>query len=243
MSAGNPVYSIEALSIRKGQGQHAFRLEVPALQIDRGSALAVAGPSGCGKSSLIDVLALLAQPAAVAKFDFRASATQCHALANRLTGTDSNQLAALRARHIGFVPQVGGLLPALTVLQNVTLPCHLAGMHDTERALVLLERLGLSAHCHKKPARLSVGERQRCAIARALAHKPTVVIADEPTAALDPYNAGEVMGIFRNMADDLGSTLIVVSHDLELVRSFGLQCVPHRFRHDEIGVVSVFGET
>lgn len=234
------LYSITELCIRKGTGSDAFVLEVPALEIEAGARVALAGPSGCGKSSLVDVLALLAQPAWVDVFFFDPG-PQALDLAARMKGRDSSFLAGLRARHIGFVPQVGGLLPGLTVRQNIELPCRLAGIKSGEWIRHLMTSLGLSAHGNKKPGALSVGERQRCAIARALAHRPAVVIADEPTGALDPHNADRVLRVFCEMAQEVNSTLLVVSHDVDRIRRFDLDVIPHGFRRDGDRAVSVFG--
>lgn len=236
-----PVYDIAGLSVRKGDADKGFRLEVERLVIPTGARLALAGPSGCGKSSLIDVLAFLAQPLSVARFLFEPGRGERHDLSRNVGGRDSSFLAALRSRHIGYVPQVGGLVPSLTVRQNIDLPRRLLGLRDDGSVDALMRPLDLIRHARKKPSALSVGERQRCAIARALAHRPAVVIADEPTAALDPFNSDQVMEIFGEMVARCGSTLMVVSHDVDRVLRFGLELVPHRFRRDGDRMVSVFG--
>lgn len=234
------LYDIAGLEVVRGHGAQRFRLTVPRLTIERGEILALTGPSGCGKSTLLDVLALLAPPAAAIRFSFAPHRSPPLKLDGRRG--DSGALARLRGRHIGYVPQVGGLLPALTVRQNVALPCRLLGLPEDGSIDRLLDRLGIARHAHKRPAQLSVGERQRVAIARAIAHGPDVIAADEPTAALDPYASDSVMEAFLEAASAIQCTLIIVSHDIARVERFGLAAVPQRFDVKSAdGVTSVFG--
>ncbi|MGC2857733.1 ABC transporter ATP-binding protein [Novispirillum sp. DQ9] len=236
------LYAIAGLEAVRGDGPHRFRLAVPRLTIARGARLALTGPSGCGKSTLLDILALLAAPARARLFSFAPRAGAA-AVDLRRGSAGSAVLARLRGRHLGYVPQVGGLLPALSVRRNVALPRRLLGLPDDGSVEALLERLGLARHADKLPGALSVGERQRAAIARALAHGPDVIAADEPTAALDPYASDAVMAAFVEAADAAGCTLLIVSHDLDRVDRFGLEPVPQRFASLADGtVVSVFGE-
>lgn len=236
------LYAIAGLEVERGSGDQRFRLSVPALTIARGASLALVGPSGCGKSSLLDVLALLAVPSRVERFSFRPRAGEAvQNLELRSGRRDSSALAALRRRHIGYVPQVGGLLAALTVRQNVDLPRRLLGLAEDGTTAHLLDLLGLTRHGDKKPAALSVGERQRVAIARALVHRPDVVAADEPTAALDPYSSDAVMEVFTTAVREVGCTLLVVSHEVERVKRFGFDLLPQSFAQDRHGMVSVFG--
>lgn len=237
-----PVYDIAGLEVLRGLGTQRFRLRVPRLRVERGARLALTGPSGCGKSTLLDILALLAAPARADRFSF-APAAGGPGVDLRGGVRESGALARLRGCHIGYVPQVGGLLPALTVRQNVALPRRLLGLREDGGTDRLLDRLGIARHADKRPASLSVGERQRVAIARALAHGPAVVAADEPTAALDPYASDAVMNAFLEAAEAVGATLLIVSHDLDRVARFGLSPVPQTFAQTDDGaVVSVFGE-
>lgn len=236
------LYDIAGLEVVRGEGAQAFRLRVPRLRIGHGDRLALTGASGCGKSTLLDILALLAMPTCADRFVFAPEGgmtlTDLH-----LRHGDNGRLARLRGRHVGYVPQVGGLLPALTVRQNVALPRRLLGLPEDGTTDRLLDRLDIARHAAKRPGALSVGERQRVAIARALVHAPQLVAADEPTAALDPYASDAVMDAFLDAAEALGCTLVIVSHDLDRVARFGLRPVPQRI--DPMagpGVTSVFGE-
>lgn len=232
------LYTIAGLEAVRGEGPRRFRLVVPRLDIRRGARLALTGPSGCGKSTLLDILALLAAPARARTFTF----APCPETPPVDLRGDAALLTRLRGRHLGYVPQVGGLLPSLTVRRNVALPRRLLGLPEDGTVDRLLDRLGLARHADKLPGALSVGERQRTAIARALAHGPDVVAADEPTAALDPYTSDTVMAAFVEAADMAGCTLLIVSHDLDRVERFGLAPVAHRFTTLNDGtVVSVFG--
>jgi putative ABC transport system ATP-binding protein len=209
---------VDGLSCIRGSGTGGFRLEVPRLRVPAGSALAVTGPSGCGKSTLLDLIGLVLRPAAVAAF--------------RLDGTDVaglwargslDGLARLRARGIGYVLQTGGLLPFLSVRANVTLSLDLLGDRPGPWVEELVATLGLAALLDRKPGTLSVGERQRVAIARALAHRPALLLADEPTASLDPSTAETVLDLLLGVVRRVGTTMMVVSHDRDLVERFGLR--------------------
>ncbi len=150
-------------------------------------------------------------------------------VATSLRRDAQDRFARLRRQHIGYVLQTGGLVPFLTVYGNLKAPRRLAGLADSGHGVVLAERLGIAAHMDKYPGELSVGERQRAAIARALVHEPAVVIADEPTAALDPENSDRVMALFVELAEECGTTLLVASHDRERVAEFGFRTVAHDF--------------
>ncbi len=240
--AAAAIYDVVGLTALRGSGPNGFRLWVPHLRVPPGARLALTGPSGCGKSTLLDILALLAPPLEAATFSFTPRADAPAIDLRRRAAAEGAAMAALRGRHLGYVPQVGGLLAALTVRQNVALPRRLLGLPDDDTVERLLLRLGLARHAGRRPANLSVGERQRVAIARALAHGPAVVAADEPTAALDPYASDAVMEAFLDAADALGCTLLIVSHDLDRVTRYGLQPVPQRFvAAPDGGRVSVFG--
>ncbi len=180
-------------------------LDCPALVVPAGASLAVTGPSGCGKSTLLGVVAGLASPTAGAV---------------RISGIDVTTLAgadrvAFRQRTVGMVFQADNLLPFLTVVENVRLPLALGGDHDDAEARVdaLLERLGLAPLAARLPDELSGGQRQRVAVARAVAHGPSVILADEPTGALDEDSATIVIDLLLEVHRALGATLVVVTHD------------------------------
>ncbi len=170
-----------------------------------GTSLAVTGPSGCGKSTLLCVLAGLAVPTAGS---VRIGETIISALSDAAR-------AAYRKSQIGVVYQADNLLPFLTVAENVQLQLALCAdtQNARQRVLELLEQLGLAALAARMPDQLSGGQRQRVAVARAIVHRPTVILADEPTGALDHVNAAQVIKLLCDAQARLGATLIVVTHD------------------------------
>jgi len=175
------------------------------VEIKEGEFVAVMGPSGCGKSTLLNLIAGLDTPT-----DGDISVAD-----ETLVGKDENQLAKMRRKHIGIVFQFFNLLEGMSVLENVTLPAVIAGMPRKQaetRARDLLDLLGLADKAKNAPGVLSGGQRQRLAIARALANSPTLVLADEPTGALDSAGGVEVMELFRRLHAD-GQTILLVTHD------------------------------
>jgi putative ABC transport system ATP-binding protein len=167
--------------------------------------VAVMGPSGCGKSTLLNLVAGLDTP----------SEGEIVVAGESLAGKDENDLARMRRKHIGIVFQFFNLLEGMSVLENVTLPAIVAGSPRKQaetRARDLLDLLGLSDKAGKAPGVLSGGQRQRLAIARALANQPTLLLADEPTGALDSAGGAEVMELFRRLHKD-GQTILLVTHD------------------------------
>jgi putative ABC transport system ATP-binding protein len=216
---------VEALSFARGAagGENGFGLHIDSLRLSAGTALGLTGPSGCGKSTLIDLLALLRRPATVERFDFAG-----HDIAELWKRKGADACAGVRARHIGVVLQTGGLLPSLPVWDNVTLSQQLLGAPDRAWAAELLKMLDLTALERRLPAQLSIGQRQRVAIARALAHRPELVLADEPTAALGPDHAHAALELLLMLTKEAGAALIVVSHDVALLRAHDvplIQCV------------------
>jgi putative ABC transport system ATP-binding protein len=175
------------------------------LTMQQGEFIAVMGPSGCGKSTLLNLIAGLD------------TATEGDVVlaGESLAGKDENALARMRRKHIGIVFQFFNLLEGMTVLENVTLPALVAGAPRKQaetRARDLLDLLGLADKTAKAPGVLSGGQRQRLAIARALANQPTLLLADEPTGALDSAGGAEVMELFRRLHKD-GQTILLVTHD------------------------------
>ncbi len=176
--------------------------------IARGEHVAVVGPSGSGKSTLMNILGGLDRPDG-GSYQFEGE---------DVGHFDDNQLAVFRRRRIGFVFQSFQLLPRLTALQNVELPMIYAGLDRAERrerAQRLLDRVGLSSRVDHRPTQLSNGQQQRVAIARSLSNNPDLLLADEPTGALDTQTGEEVLSLFRELnSEDL--TLIVVTHNSEV---------------------------
>jgi putative ABC transport system ATP-binding protein len=215
-------------------GGAEFRLHVTALDVERGAKIALIGESGSGKSTLLELLAMILEPSSTRAFSFAPSAGVAFDVRDLWRAGDANALGALRSRHVGYVLQHGGLLPYLTVRENIELPRRLLAFPSGRAATDLAVRLGIEAQLDKLPAELSVGQRQRVGIARALAHDPEIVLADEPTAALDPANAERIFALLVHLADALGVTLIVATHAQDLARRSGLALVEHR--------ASAFGE-
>ena len=181
-----------------------------SVRIDRGEFVAVTGPSGSGKSTFMNLLGCLDRPSS-GDYLFGGKA---------VSGMTPDQLAEIRNRHIGVGFQHFNLLPRTSALENVALPLVYAGRPRKERtrkAMELLERVGLAARANHHPAQLSGGQQQRVAIARALAAEPLLILADEPTGALDTHTGMEVMALFQEL-NRQGITLVVVTHEPEVAR-------------------------
>jgi len=185
-------------------------------EIASGESLAIIGPSGCGKSTLLNILGSLDQP----------SSGRVWLDGQELSRMDELQLAAIRNRQIGFIFQSHHLLPQCSVLENVLVPTLADKKHPAlgtapERAGKLLRRVGLGERLHHRPGQLSGGERQRVAVVRALINQPKLLLADEPTGALDRASAGELAQLLVDLNREEGVTLIVVTHALDLARQMG----------------------
>ena len=213
-------------------GEYGFLLTVPELSICRGEKVALVGFSGCGKSTLLDLMAMVLRPDRAVDFSFRPGQEQTLNVIEAWDRKDLDVLADTRMHHMGYVLQTGGLLPFLSVRDNIGLSREGLGLPVKEAVEAVAGRLGIERHLDKFPAQLSVGERQRVAIARAMAHEPSVVIADEPTASLDPINAGEIMGLFSNLADEFQVTLVVGTHDWDRVEERGFRRVKFELERD-----------
>lgn len=205
-----------------------FRLLVPALDITRGSRLAFVGESGAGKSTLLEILALVLQPSRSESFVFRPAPDQIeHDVQKAWRGGHVDQLTDLRRDYIGYVMQTGGLLPYLTVRENINLSRQLQHAPLENRAAELAEKLRIGDQLEKLPSGLSVGQRQRVAIARALAHEPPVLITDEPTASLDPVTAEAIATMLVSLVEEMNVTLIMATHARDLVERLGFHCIEH----------------
>jgi putative ABC transport system ATP-binding protein len=178
------------------------------LEVDAGEFIAIMGPSGCGKSTLLNLIAGLEV----------ADEGEIVLAGEEVTGRDEDWLARMRRNHIGMVFQFFNLLEGMTVLENVALPAIIAGKRRRaaeSQARDLLDLLGLGDKASGVPAVLSGGQRQRLAIARALANQPTLLLADEPTGALDTDGGHEVLELFRRLHGD-GQTILMVTHSDEV---------------------------
>jgi putative ABC transport system ATP-binding protein len=177
--------------------------------IEQGESVAIIGPSGCGKSSLLNILGCLDRPT-----------EGSYELEGRdMAALDDDELAALRNRHIGFVFQSFNLLPRMTAVENVELPLLYAAVKDSHSlARAALERVGLGPRERHLPSELSGGQRQRVAIARAIVTRPSILLCDEPTGALDSRTGRDVLELLGSLNAE-GTTLIMVTHDLAIARA------------------------
>lgn len=189
-------------------------LDIPCWEVPPGQHVLLRGVSGSGKTTLFNILAGLLTPT---EGEVRLGQTALHALSE----ADRDQF---RAQHVGYVFQNHNLLSALTALENVVMPMMFAAKlpapQRRPRAQHLLEVIGLGEVAHHRPAQLSAGQRMRVAVARALANRPELVLADEPTAALDPASAGVVMDLIQHTCREEGASLLVASHDPALTDRF-----------------------
>ncbi len=208
-------FSLRNVVKEREKGGNRFELIVEEFEIGAGEFAAIIGASGCGKSTLLDMLGLALNPTRADTFTIRIPGRN---IEYEIMGRSEPRLADIRKKHIGYVLQTGGLLPFLTVRENIFLPCAvngMAGMEDHVDALV--KRLKIDDQMPKKPQYLSGGQRQRAAIARALSHRPPIVLADEPTAAVDKPTAQEIIDNFKSLTREMGVTVLMVTHDLQLV--------------------------
>ena len=177
------------------------------LEVTMGESIAIVGASGAGKSTLLGLLAGLDVP----------SQGQVWLADQEITALDEDGRAALRAERVGFVFQSFHLIPSLSALENVMLPLELAGSGDARQlALAALEKVGLTERKSHYPNQLSGGEKQRVAIARAFVVRPSVLFADEPTGNLDQKTGEAIIDLLFRMNQESGTTLVLVTHDLEL---------------------------
>lgn len=179
-----------------------------SLSVEEGEYLAIMGPSGSGKTTLMNIIGCLDKP----------TSGSYHLTGKDVLTYSDNELSDTRLYNIGFVFQSFHLLPKQTALENVYLPLIYAGISKKERiewATEALERVGLGDRLHFKPTQLSGGQQQRVAIARAIVNHPTILLADEPTGALDSSSGEQVMELFQKLNDE-GITIIMITHDAEI---------------------------
>ncbi len=207
------VYSLKNIVKERLIDGVGFRLVVPDIQISAQENIALIGHSGCGKSTLLDILALISRPDESDQMSLHPVDGDSHDIASLWERDKQSKLAQIRKQHIGYVLQSGGLLPYLTVRENIELPRRLLGLPDDDSISSISKVLGIDRQLDKLPGLLSAGERQRASFARALSHRPSILIADEPTAALDPITAQKIMAVVMEVIRGLKITLITASHD------------------------------
>jgi putative ABC transport system ATP-binding protein len=211
-------------------GTPGFDLHVPTLEIFEGQRVAIVAASGFGKSTLLDLLVFATRPTSGDTFGFNVPRAPTTNILDAWSSGRAKVFSSLRREHFGVVLQTGGLLPFLSARGNIELPLKLSGKPPPVPLDDLAKRLDLAGHLDKFPRQLSIGQRQRVAIARALVHHPLVIVADEPTASLDRANADNVMALLVELAEMVGVTLIVATHDASLVGQYGFEVMQHE--HD-----------
>lgn len=181
------------------------------LHIGKGEVVSIVGPSGAGKTTLLQIIGTLD----------KADTGEVTIDGVDIGSLNRREIAGFRNRHIGFVFQFHQLLPEFTALENVMIPALIKGLprrECKERAMELLEFMGLAGRASHKPAELSGGEKQRVAVARALVNNPAVILADEPSGSLDSKNKEELHRLFFDLRDRFGQTFVIVTHDENLAR-------------------------
>lgn len=201
---------LEAKGIEKFYGK-LHVLKGVDLQISKGEIVSIVGSSGAGKSTLLHILGTLDTP----------DKGEVFLHGERTDKLRGNKLAKFRNKNIGFVFQFHHLLPEFTALENVCIPGWISGKKKKEteqKAITLLQTLGLNERLHNKPHQLSGGEQQRVAVARALINDPAIVLADEPTGNLDSANGRELYKLFLDLKDRFQQTFLIVTHNEELAK-------------------------
>ncbi len=198
-------------SYRQPNGELVEILDVPQYEITRGEHVALVGPSGCGKTTLLHVIAGIVRP----------DSGRVHLDGVEVTRFSESGRDRIRATKLGYIFQTFNLLPAFSALENVMLGMTFASKkRDRQRAQQLLERVGLAHRIHNKPRAMSVGEQQRVAVARALANRPVLLLADEPTANVDLRNQQQIVKLIRDTAQEEGTALLMVTHSVEVSSEF-----------------------
>lgn len=202
INISNITKSFGNLQVLKGINMH----------IGKGEVVSIVGPSGAGKTTLLQIIGTLD----------KADSGSIVIDGIDISGLSKDKLADFRNRHIGFVFQFHQLLPEFTAIENIMIPAFIAGKSKKEakeRALELLDFLGLTDRANHKPAELSGGEKQRIAVARALVNNPAIILADEPSGSLDSQNKAELHNLFFKLRDKYGQTFVIVTHDETLAQT------------------------
>ncbi len=199
------MYAVELRDVNKEYDLGEVKVQVLKnvnVKIKKGEFVSIIGPSGSGKSTLLNMVGALDRPTS--------GDVLIHG--KHISEFNDNELAKLRGERIGFVFQLFNLIPRLDAIENVKMPMWFQGYGSEDRAIKMLEEVGLGHRLHSKPNQLSGGERQRVSIARALANRPEIIVADEPTGALDSKTGGEIIQLLKKIHKE-GNTLILVTHD------------------------------
>lgn len=212
--------SIRDMSIYRGERGNGFFIGLPALQVQAGEVYALCGDSGCGKSTVLEMIGLTLKPQQLAHYSIQVEGEQVE-LTSDVLEQNHNILADLRAHYFGFMLQTGGLLPFLTVKENIALSSQMVGKPLDDVFLEdLIQRLDISRLLNSYPKQLSIGQRQRVSFIRSIAHKPSILLTDEPTAALDPQNSVELFNIILEVVQKYQIAAIVVTHNKDLLEHY-----------------------
>jgi putative ABC transport system ATP-binding protein len=202
-------HAIQVVDVKKryGTGEDAvFALRGMTFSIDPGEFIAIIGPSGCGKTTLLNILGALDRP----------TSGKVYIDGVDISKLGNKELALVRSRRLGFVFQDFNLLSRMSVVENVELPLFIAGADPAfsrRRSISLLSRLGIAQKANKNVNNISGGERQRVAVARALANDPKIVLADEPTGNLDTKSTDLMMSLLKQLNEEFGKTLVIITHN------------------------------
>ncbi|MEN9841103.1 MAG: hypothetical protein RL376_903 [Verrucomicrobiota bacterium] len=202
-----PTPALEVRAVCKNYGPRRV-LDAVSFAVAAGQRVALTGPSGSGKTTLLNCLGGVDRP----------DAGEIHLLGSRMDQLSADALNLLRRERVGTVFQFFHLLPTLSAAENIELPLQLLAIpaaERRERVAALLTRVGLLSRAHALPAQLSGGEQQRVAIARALVHRPALLLADEPTGNLDSANGANILNLLRELSDETGTALVLVTHSEE----------------------------
>ncbi|CAI3938652.1 ABC-type lipoprotein export system [Commensalibacter communis] len=208
------VFYLEKISRQFSGG---ITIEIATASICLGDKILISGPSGCGKSTMLGMLSLALKPD-------RGKIFLCDKVdvLEKWKRNKRDDLAMLRAALFGFIPQTAGLIPFLTIQENILMPQRLIGKKDQDWFLYLVHRLEINAILSHKPHQVSVGQRQRVAVARALINHPLIVLADEPTASVHPSLADGILELLIETIQETGAALIMTSHDTKRTLQYGL---------------------
>ncbi|MGU3496671.1 ABC transporter ATP-binding protein [Xanthobacteraceae bacterium A53D] len=217
-----PLLRVERAERHLADSQRTSHISLEAVRLERGACYALCGPSGIGKTTALEMLSLAVVPDSFGPMSVRDGDREIDVAALMRAGRQE-EVARLRGRLFGYVVQTSRLLPFLTVQDNIRVAQDVAGMRDDHRISSLMARLEISQLAGAYPAALSGGQRQRVSIARALAHRPAVVLADEPTSAVDREIADLILETLVDHARSAGAAVVIITHNVDLVARFGLR--------------------
>lgn len=215
----NYLLNIQGLTKKLQKSDASFQLNIPYFQVASGEFIAIVGESGCGKSTLLDLLGLISAPTKVDDYQLNLSSTLRFDVAKLWKEGADLSLAKIRHQFLGYILQTGGLLPYLSVEKNLTLSMKIKKMKVQRSHWIKAAReMGVESCLTRFPSTLSGGQRQRVAILRALLHNPRLILADEPTAAVDKRRAQAIVNDLQRLAKEENTAILMVTHDFNLVQ-------------------------